>query len=784
MNNKYISYVDKSIEELLYLLSQNNVSTSEKEDIINRYCDELNNHILSCEGIKSISVISNESLCLYTDKLISQEKGRRSLSDNECDHAIDLCRCQANYLSFFESNNIPVPHIVNNDLKSCITYFEKTKEKNSYQRAVKNADNRVSELIASATILSPTTCDEIIAALNDLKSKVNECRSKGYPVPEIKHNNIEKEVQSFLGSKDNAKARDQLYSDLYNMDLQINTLLSQKSWTADEYRLIAEKIKCLNDLIEKCNRNKWSVPQLRTQCGNDEVNRFQHYRSMLLLDESISDSLTDTESQDMDQRIISLCTNQKNNIAKCQTNKWRLPQLVNTNLDQLITKANASQSAQRFKHNIKKGLIIAAICAVLILALVISGIISYRKSRIRVPFDSDYAVGEKYEEIVDNLKSAGFKNIKAESDKTGWFEDGTVIGVVIDNDKTFSKSSYYKPDVNITVKYSSTGRKDITNALAGWTGLNVNDLKKKLNDAGIKNVIVTNRDITDDVEKDQLACRVIVNGVEYKTGKCFIPSDAQIQIEYYSFKIRINKLASDYIGKNYQDQKNDLEKMGFKKIQVDSVSTGWKEANTIVSITIDNKTNFQKDDLYDPNVLIVIKYSSNDRKDLTSILENWQNRSISDVESKLKGSGFSNIKKIEEVTGDKSKNNLVKAVVLNKENYQNGICQIQIGAPIELTYYSYKIVIGKTADDFMKNKKGEYKNVVEELKKLGFTNIVLKRADDLTTGWISKEGSLESITIAGDSKFTKESAFYPSDSIVIVVHTFKNKGCEDITQKK
>ena len=82
---------------------------------------------------------------------------------------------------------------------------------------------------------------------------------------EIKHNNIEKEVQSFLGSKDNAKARDQLYSDLYNMDLQINTLLSQKSWTADEYRLIAEKIKCQNrirfladtfDITEKHNHEK------------------------------------------------------------------------------------------------------------------------------------------------------------------------------------------------------------------------------------------------------------------------------------------------------------------------------------------------------------------------------------------------------------------------------------------------------------------------------------------------------------------------------------------------
>ena len=74
-----------------------------------------------------------------------------------------------------------------------------------------------------------------------------------------------------------------------------------------------------------------------------------------------------------------------------------------------------------------------------------------------------------------------------------------------------------------------------------------------------------------------------------------------------------------------------------------------------------------------------------------------------------------------------------------------------------------------------------YQKVVSELEDLGFTNITLKRANDLVTGWITKEGTIKSISINGINDFTDGDSFAYDDEIVIIVHTFKNKGCEDIT---
>ncbi len=49
------------------------------------------------------------------------------------------------------------------------------------------------------------------------------------------------------------------------------------------------------------------------------------------------------------------------------------------------------------------------------------------------------------------------------------------------------------------------------------------------------------------------------------------------------------------------------------------------------------------------------------------------------------------------------------------------------------------------------------------------------------TGWLTKEGTIKSISINGVSDFVEGDVFAFDDEIVIVVHTSKNKGCEDIT---
>lgn len=75
----------------------------------------------------------------------------------------------------------------------------------------------------------------------------------------------------------------------------------------------------------------------------------------------------------------------------------------------------------------------------------------------------------------------------------------------------------------------------------------------------------------------------------------------------------------------------------------------------------------------------------------------------------------------------------------------------------------------------------QYKKVVEELTKLGFSNIHLFRNNDLVTGVVDSEGSISAFYIDGKKGFTEGESFYRDTLIEIVVNT-KNKGCEDIVE--
>lgn len=129
-------------------------------------------------------------------------------------------------------------------------------------------------------------------------------------------------------------------------------------------------------------------------------------------------------------------------------------------------------------------------------------------------------------------------------------------------------------------------------------------------------------------------------------------------------------------------------------------------------------------------------------------------------------------------TESKSQNQLVASISLNGQSFTGGDCFIQKNAPIQIKYYMLMIDIEDGAKDYESR---NYQEVVSKLASLGFANITLKRANDLVTGWLTKEGTIQSIRINGVSDFVKGESFAFDDEIVIVVHTFKNKGCEDIT---
>ena len=75
------------------------------------------------------------------------------------------------------------------------------------------------------------------------------------------------------------------------------------------------------------------------------------------------------------------------------------------------------------------------------------------------------------------------------------------------------------------------------------------------------------------------------------------------------------------------------------------------------------------------------------------------------------------------------------------------------------------------------NKKN-YKVVVNQLKDAGFTDVKTDKIEDLVTGWLKKDGEIESVTINGDTDFTEGQEFPKNAKITVIYHTFKEDKSE------
>lgn len=74
-----------------------------------------------------------------------------------------------------------------------------------------------------------------------------------------------------------------------------------------------------------------------------------------------------------------------------------------------------------------------------------------------------------------------------------------------------------------------------------------------------------------------------------------------------------------------------------------------------------------------------------------------------------------------------------------------------------------------------KDLEGEnYEQVIIDLENTGFTEITTKENKDLVIGFITKDGSVEKVSINGDSDFEEGDIFPKDASIVIIYHTFED----------
>ena len=144
------------------------------------------------------------------------------------------------------------------------------------------------------------------------------------------------------------------------------------------------------------------------------------------------------------------------------------------------------------------------------------------------------------------------------------------------------------------------------------------------------------------------------------------------------------------------------------------------------------------------------------------------------AEKALKQSGFTNIYSspiydlsIEEIEIEYT----VEAVSIRGEIDFTSESIFPYDSRIEIKYHEVASI--QVPISAKKAKKRYYQEVESLFREAGFINIRLEPEYDLITGWITKEGAIEAITINGDRSFRETALYRPDAEIIINYHAFK-----------
>lgn len=85
----------------------------------------------------------------------------------------------------------------------------------------------------------------------------------------------------------------------------------------------------------------------------------------------------------------------------------------------------------------------------------------------------------------------------------------------------------------------------------------------------------------------------------------------------------------------------------------------------------------------------------------------------------------------------------------------------------------FQIPYGNDDDNDQKDQCGQSPQSSLDVGLVG--NIKLVQEKDLITRWVTKDGSVESVSINGDAKYKTTSSFRVDAEITITYHTFKDK---------
>lgn len=138
--------------------------------------------------------------------------------------------------------------------------------------------------------------------------------------------------------------------------------------------------------------------------------------------------------------------------------------------------------------------------------------------------------------------------------------------------------------------------------------------------------------------------------------------------------------------------------------------------------------------------------------------------------------GFTNIKIEESETAFCDENHemgdIAEIIINGKTNFDDDM-MIKYDDEIIIKYYTKKKFPFPYSSKQLHNKDAE--TIIEQLEKIGFTNIIRDEIDDLVVGWLKKDGMIENVLIDYKDNYVKNQEIEIDAEIKVRYHTFSKK---------
>lgn len=785
MDNQFDRF-DSGNDELNELLYSDKIDSEEREELIKAFTATLIDDPLGDGKAEDYHSLFTTIQINYVDRKLTELRSAKNPTQADDEKALGYCNRLRELIDLFASEGKDLPPIKNTHPDDYESEIRTRREKEAELSALVDNDTKINNLLIQAQKYpDEDICNEILSNLEVLKAQISSCKKQGISIPRLHCNNPKEIVKTVDKLKSTADTRDNLYRLMQETDDKISELNSCGNYNKQSLKSIKSLCEQQNNNIQQCLSNEYPLPDLNNKHPSDSVAQHKHYVKMLEIDSIITTDLLNANTIIQHKKTVDNCDKQAENIDVCFKKSWAVPSLTNSDIQQIKETVQRKIIIKEKRYKVRLAIIGAAALVVLVVTLIIVFTVKSHEGKSAFPYDAAYAKGQNVESVQKGLLDAGFTNIVLDKDESGWAKEGTVLGI----SDEYNKGTYYDSDSEIHIKYSCEGRIEVSDLLKNWQSRKYNDVVSTLKSAGFNDISTEKTGILNDSQKD-ITAGMELNGLEYLNGECYIPTSAPIKVSYYVYQISIGNNSEDFIGKDYKTVENTLKESGFSNVRTEEISSGWAKKGAVTKLTVNGEDNYKNNNTYDPDAKIVVQYSSGGRINATSCFSDWQNTNYSKVKANLDRAGFTNVKMIENITDVPSNDELISKIKINNGTFNGGECYVQKDAPIYIDYFVCKLKIGIPSSEIKDN---NYKDLAEKLKQKGFSNITIKRADDMYHGfigfgdwfgsWGTTEGNVKEFYIGGKTDFSEEDSFDFDDEIIITVHTYEDKDYEDISPK-